>query len=240
MSAYPQEGQNAAPSGVGRLQDGQVTVVGSFLGARPTAAVTTVVRGLQATQLDGRTERPIPPLIASPVAWPRVRDAFAHEIRNPVANIRNCLELVRRRVAADPEAREFTDLAEQDESDVLSFYQTLENEVVPLFYDRGKDGIPHRWLERVKDAIASLTPTYSTHRMVQDYGKRVFRALKLRDYARLDFRLTDDGRLVFIEANPNSDLTPNTLGRNLCFVGIEYRNLIPRIVETARKRYRGR
>ena len=75
-------------------------------------------------------------------------------------------------------------------------------------------------------------------KQVRDYGTKVFRALKLRDYARLDFRLTDDGRLVFIEANPNSDLTPNTLGRNLCFVGIEYHHLIPRIVETARKRYR--
>jgi len=45
---------------------------------------------------------------------------------------------------------------------------------------------------------------------------------------------------VFIEANPNPDLTPHTLGRNVCFVGIEYHNLIPRIVETARKRYGGR
>ena len=36
---------------------------------------------------------------------------LAHEIRNPVANLRNCLELIRRRVSDDPEAREFTDLA---------------------------------------------------------------------------------------------------------------------------------
>ncbi len=36
---------------------------------------------------------------------------LAHEIRNPVANVRNCLELVRRRVEGDPEAREFADLA---------------------------------------------------------------------------------------------------------------------------------
>ncbi len=36
---------------------------------------------------------------------------LAHEIRNPVANLRNCLELIRRRVGDDPEAREFTDLA---------------------------------------------------------------------------------------------------------------------------------
>ena len=75
---------------------------------------------------------------------------------------------------------------------------------------------------------------------VRGYRKKVPRELTLRDYARVVFRPTDEGRLVFIEANPNSDLTPNTLGRNLCFVGIEYRNLIPRIVETARKRYRGR
>ncbi|MGI8765753.1 MAG: sensor histidine kinase [Gemmatimonadaceae bacterium] len=36
---------------------------------------------------------------------------LAHEIRNPVASLRNCLELIRRRVVDDPEAREFTDLA---------------------------------------------------------------------------------------------------------------------------------
>jgi signal transduction histidine kinase len=36
---------------------------------------------------------------------------LAHEIRNPVASLRNCLELIRRRVGHDPEAREFADLA---------------------------------------------------------------------------------------------------------------------------------
>lgn len=70
--------------------------------------------------------------------------------------------------------------------------------------------------------------------------KKVLRALTLRDYARLVFRLTDERRLVLIEANPNSDLTPSTHGRNLRFVGIEFHNLIPRIVETARKLYRTR
>ena len=93
-----------------------------------------------------------------------------------------------------------------------------------------------RW--RVRYGRATLPPRVM--RQLWEYGKKVFRALGLRDYARLDFRLTDEGRLVFIEANPNSDLTPNTLGRNLCFVGIEYRDLIPLIVETARKRCRAR
>jgi signal transduction histidine kinase len=36
---------------------------------------------------------------------------LSHEIRNPIANLRNCLEIVRRRVDADPQAREFADLA---------------------------------------------------------------------------------------------------------------------------------
>ena len=67
-----------------------------------------------------------------------------------------------------------------------------------------------------------------------------FHALKMRDYGRIDYRLTQEGRLVFIEANPNSDLTPHTLGTNLCFPGITYERLIPLIVETALQRYRGR
>jgi D-alanine-D-alanine ligase len=91
---------------------------------------------------------------------------------------------------------------------------------------------------RVCYRLAKLPPRVM--REVREYGAKAFRALQLRDYARLDFRLTDEGRLVFIEANPNSDLTPNTLGRNLCFVGIDYHKLIPRIIETAMKRHRAR
>jgi signal transduction histidine kinase len=45
------------------------------------------------------------------VAAGRLVAQLAHEIRNPVASLRNCLELIRRRVEQDPEAREFADLA---------------------------------------------------------------------------------------------------------------------------------
>ena len=100
---------------------------------------------------------------------------------------------------------------------------------------RLKNDASYRTKWRVRYRLAVLPKPVL--RKIADFSKKAFRALQLRDYARLDFRLTDDGRLVFIEANPNPDLTPHTLGRNLCFVGIEYRNLIPRIVETARKRY---
>lgn len=73
---------------------------------------------------------------------------------------------------------------------------------------------------------------------IRDASRRIFHALKLRDYARLDFRMTNGRRLVFIEANPNPDLAPHAMGMNRCFVGIRHAVLIRRIVEAARKRRR--
>jgi len=65
---------------------------------------------------------------------------------------------------------------------------------------------------------------------------RIFHALKLRDYARIDYRLTPDDRLVFIEANPNPDLGRHTFGREQCFAGVSYPDLIRRITRSARGR----
>lgn len=73
---------------------------------------------------------------------------------------------------------------------------------------------------------------------IDEASRAIFHALKLRDYARIDYRLTPDGRLVFIEANPNPDLSPHTFGRNRCFAGVPYSDLIRRIVEAARSRMR--
>lgn len=71
---------------------------------------------------------------------------------------------------------------------------------------------------------------------IRSASRRIFHALKLRDYARLDFRLTPDYRLYFIEANPNPDLGRHTFGRERCFAGVEYMELIRRIVKAARSR----
>lgn len=72
---------------------------------------------------------------------------------------------------------------------------------------------------------------------INEASRRIFHALKLRDYARIDYRLTPDNRLVFIEANPNPDLGRHTFGRERCFVDVAYPELIRRIVEAARGRY---
>jgi len=73
---------------------------------------------------------------------------------------------------------------------------------------------------------------------IDEASRRIFHALKLRDYARIDYRLTPDNELVFLEANPNPDLAPHTFGRDQCFAGVKYPELIRSIVEAARRRPR--
>ena len=68
---------------------------------------------------------------------------------------------------------------------------------------------------------------------IEAASRRIFRALKLRDYARIDYRLTPENELVFLEANPNPDLTPHTFGRDVCFAGVAYPDLISGIVSAA-------
>lgn len=71
---------------------------------------------------------------------------------------------------------------------------------------------------------------------IEEISRAIFHALKLRDYARLDFRMTEEGRVYFLEANPNPDLHPHSMGHNLCFAGVPHGEVIRRIVESARAR----
>lgn len=72
------------------------------------------------------------------------------------------------------EEREFSSNDEQDTLDAASLYSTLENEIVPLYYDRGEDNIPHGWTKRMKNCIRTLLPEYSTHRMLHDYDAQLY------------------------------------------------------------------
>ena len=71
---------------------------------------------------------------------------------------------------------------------------------------------------------------------IEKASRAIFHALKLRDYARLDYRLTPDNRVVFLEANPNPDLHPHAMGIDLCFAGVNHGDAVRRIVEAARRR----
>ncbi len=58
---------------------------------------------------------------------------------------------------------------EQDRSDAESLYKLLEEDVVPLFFDKDEDGLRRAWIGRMKNSIASVVPHFSAHRMVRDY-----------------------------------------------------------------------
>ena len=62
----------------------------------------------------------------------------------------------------------------QDDLDGASLRSLMENEIIPLFYNRGKDGIPHHWLKRVRHAMTTLIPVYNTERMVAEYTRKYY------------------------------------------------------------------
>ena len=69
---------------------------------------------------------------------------------------------------------EYTNLDEQDTRDGESLYDTLENQIVPLFYESGMNEPPAGWLKMMKNSIATLAPAFSTRRMVKQYVEEMY------------------------------------------------------------------
>jgi starch phosphorylase len=65
----------------------------------------------------------------------------------------------------------------QDEMDAESLYDTLENEIIPLFYERSADDVPVEWIGRMKESIRTLAPEFSMRRMVKSYARDMYFAL---------------------------------------------------------------
>jgi glycogen phosphorylase len=66
------------------------------------------------------------------------------------------------------------DPAVADQRDATTFYDLLEHEVVPLFYERDADDVPVRWCEKIKASLATNGPMFSATRMVDDYAARMY------------------------------------------------------------------
>lgn len=67
--------------------------------------------------------------------------------------------------------KQFDDRAKQDAFDAEAIYSTLESQVVPLFYKRGRDGIPAGWVKMMAASMESICARFSTHRMLAEYTK---------------------------------------------------------------------
>jgi starch phosphorylase len=69
----------------------------------------------------------------------------------------------------------YSDPTKQDAADMESLYNTLEKEIIPLFYEnRTPEGVPTDWLERVKESIRTLAPRFSMRRMVKEYVNELY------------------------------------------------------------------
>jgi glycogen phosphorylase len=70
---------------------------------------------------------------------------------------------------AIPSSGHLGDSHSQDMHDAEHLYRLLEHDIVPLYYDRDRDGIPRGWLQIVKDTIRTVAPRFCTRRMVKEY-----------------------------------------------------------------------
>ena len=64
--------------------------------------------------------------------------------------------------------------AARDDRDAKALYRLLEKEIVPQFYDRGRDGLPRKWIRRALASASSIPDVFSTHRMVGEYAERCY------------------------------------------------------------------
>jgi glycogen phosphorylase len=65
-------------------------------------------------------------------------------------------------------------IEEQDRVDAANLYHVLTEQVIPEFFNRDANGVPRKWIARMRRAVATLVPQYNTWRMVQDYTRKYY------------------------------------------------------------------
>lgn len=71
----------------------------------------------------------------------------------------------------------YTSYEEQDKADSNSLYHTLENKIIPAYYNQDRNGISKEWLRYMKNSIKSTGGMYSTSRMLVDYVNELYMPL---------------------------------------------------------------
>ncbi len=69
---------------------------------------------------------------------------------------------------------EYTDLTYQDDIESRLIYDLIQQEIVPLFYTRGSDGLPRGWIKAMKRSMATCIPVFNTNRQVQEYMEKCY------------------------------------------------------------------
>jgi glycogen phosphorylase len=67
-----------------------------------------------------------------------------------------------------------SELEQQNYIESEALYNLLEQDIIPLFYERGRDGLPREWIAKVKNSMRTLAPYFNTRRMVQEYAEKYY------------------------------------------------------------------
>jgi starch phosphorylase len=79
---------------------------------------------------------------------------------------------------------QYADESLQDDIESKALYDLLEREIVPLFYQRGRDGLPREWIKKMKTCMHDIGQSMSSHRMLMDYSNK-FYFPALKNYRRM-------------------------------------------------------
>jgi starch phosphorylase len=69
----------------------------------------------------------------------------------------------------------YTDKKYQDEVESKAIYSILEKDIIPLFYERGSDGLPREWIRMMKHSLITIASRYNTSRMVKEYFNKFYK-----------------------------------------------------------------
>jgi starch phosphorylase len=68
-----------------------------------------------------------------------------------------------------------SNLQEEDKADAEALYRLLEEKIVPLYYNRDRNGVPHNWVRLMKESIRSIVPVFCTRRMLKEYLEQMYK-----------------------------------------------------------------
>ncbi|MDR2536628.1 MAG: alpha-glucan family phosphorylase [Treponema sp.] len=82
------------------------------------------------------------------------------------------------------QGEQYADTNLQDDIESKALYDLLERDIIPLFYQRGRDGLPREWIRRMKASMREIGQSMSSHRMLMDYSNQ-FYFPALKNYRRI-------------------------------------------------------
>ena len=78
--------------------------------------------------------------------------------------------------------RTYSNQAYQDQLDAATIYGLLENEIIPLYYNKNAEGISEGWVSTMKNSIAQIAPHYTMKRQLDDYFSKFYNKMAERSH----------------------------------------------------------